>query len=128
MSPTHIGVLKLPESLKLQHLGESYDLEQVAKPGNNMKGAVGNIIDKIYYKDRRMVNNAYKGNMLATAVLTDMGRYHKIKSSTGVESRKYQENIKQELASQDDHDNLGINLDILSGTPKLPAGKYSGIY
>ena len=34
LSP-HVGVLKLPESLKLQHLGESYDLEQVAKPGSS---------------------------------------------------------------------------------------------
>ena len=31
----HVGVLKLPDSLKIQHLGESCDIEQVAKPGNN---------------------------------------------------------------------------------------------
>ena len=76
-----------------------------------------------------MVNNAYKGNMLATAVLTDMGRYHKIKSSTGVESRHYQAMLAQEKASQEDVDGaLGMHLDILSGTPKLPPGKFSGIH
>ena len=74
-----------------------------------------------------MVNNAYKGNMLATAVLTDMGRYHKIKSSTGVESRQYKTNMQTEMAAKEDGADLGINLDILSGTPKLPPGKYSGI-
>lgn len=47
------------------------------------------MIDKIYKKDRKMVNNMYKGNMLSTAVLTDMTRYHKLKSNTGVESKDY---------------------------------------
>ena len=49
------------------------------------------MIDRIYSKDRRMVNNLYKGNMLSTAVLTDMHRYHKLKSSTGVEKMNYDE-------------------------------------
>ena len=47
------------------------------------------MIDKIYNKDRRMVNSSYKGNMLSTAVLTDLNRYHKLKSNTGVETKQY---------------------------------------
>ena len=47
------------------------------------------MIDKIYTKDRRMVNNNFKGNMLSTAVLNDMSRYHKLKSNTGVEQKLY---------------------------------------
>lgn len=67
------------------------------------------MIDKIYQKDRRMVNNMYKGNMLSTAVLTDMNRYHNLKSQTGVENKNYddlwlQERVDEEMAQS------GLNL------------------
>ena len=35
----------------------------MALTGVHKKGAVSNMIDKIYQKDRKMVNNMYKGNM-----------------------------------------------------------------
>ena len=47
------------------------------------------MIDKIYKKDRKLTNNMYKGNMLSTTVLTDLNRYHKLKSNTGVENKDY---------------------------------------
>ena len=50
---------------------------------------MSNMINKIYQKDRRMVNSMYKGSMLSTTVLTDLNRYHKLKSNTGVEDRNY---------------------------------------
>lgn len=68
------------------------------------------MIDKIYNKDRRMVNNAYKGNMLSTAVLTDMNRYHKLKSNTGVESRHYDKLWFQERIEEEKAD-VGLSLD-----------------
>lgn len=74
----------------MHHKPENQTVQSMALgPGGFRKGAVGNMIDKIYQKDRRMVNNLYKGNMLSTVVLTDMNRYHKLKSSTGVESKDY---------------------------------------
>ena len=87
----HVGVLKVPDSLKAKHVAQMFQVEQVAVTGISKKGAVSNMIDKIYQKDRKMVNNMYKGNMLNTAVLTDMTRYHKLKSQTGVENKNYDE-------------------------------------
>lgn len=68
------------------------------------------MIDKIYNKDRRMVNSMYKGNMLSTAVLTDMTRYHRLKSSTGVESKDYDELWLQERIEEEQAE-LGLSLD-----------------
>ena len=82
-------MLHVPDSLKAQHCGAENQLESVAQSGGAKKGAVGSMIDKIYNKDRRMVNSSYKGNMLSTAVLTDLNRYHKLKSNTGVETKQY---------------------------------------
>ena len=87
---SHVGALKVPDSLKQQHQGIDNSVEQMVFNGTK-KGAVGSMIDRIYSKDRRMVNNLYKGNMLSTAVLTDMHRYHNLKSSTGVEKMNYDE-------------------------------------
>ena len=79
---SHVGALKIPDSMKAMHFGsDNLTAESMANPNDaSKKGAVGDMIDKIYKKDRKMVNNMYKGNMLSTAVLTDMTRYHKLKS------------------------------------------------
>lgn len=84
-------MLTVPDSIKAIHSLNSYfTVEQMAKkPNNHQKGAVSSMIDRIYDRDRKMVNNLYKGNMLNTAVLTDMSRFHKLKSQTGVESHTY---------------------------------------
>ena len=68
------------------------------------------MIDKIYSKDRRMVNNAYKGNMLSTAVLTDMHRYHNLKSSTGVEVHQHDQLWLQGRIEEEKAD-AGLSLD-----------------
>ena len=71
---------------------------------------VGSMIDKIYTKDRRMVNNNFKGNMLSTAVLNDMSRYHKLKSNTGVEQKLYDQTWLQERIEEEKND-MGLSLD-----------------
>ena len=48
-----------------------------------------------------MVPNMYKGNMLATAVLTDMNRYHNLKSQTGVEKKDHDETWLQERVNEE---------------------------
>lgn len=68
------------------------------------------MIDKIYTRDRRMVNNTYKGNMLSTTVLNDITRYHKLKSSTGVENKLYEEAWLQERIEEEKND-IGLSLD-----------------
>ena len=75
------------------------------------------MIDKIYNKDRRMVNSLYKGNMLSTAVLTDMNRYHKLKSNTGVETKNYNEDWMKERIEEEKND-IGLSLDC---APQLQA-------
>jgi len=94
----------VPDSIKAQHFGSDVNIEEMAAKGQVKKGAVGSMIDKIYQKDRRMVNNMYKGIMLSTAVLTDMSRYHKLKSQTGVERKDFdevwiQQRVEQEVAN-----------------------------
>ena len=68
------------------------------------------MIDKIYMKDRRMVNNMYKGNMLSTAVLNDIHRYHKLKSSTGVESKFYDDMWLADRIEEEKQE-IGLSLD-----------------
>ena len=82
--------------------------------GAQKKGAVSSMIDKIYQRDRRMVNNMYKGNMLSTAVLTDMNRYHKLKSQTGVEATNYDEMWLQERIDEELRE-PGLSLDFAPG-------------
>ena len=107
------------------HLGAEHALEQVAQVGAR-KGAVGSMIDKLYDKDRRMVNNSYKGNMLSTAVLTDMHRYHKLKSNTGVESRNYDKNNASQRIEEEKND-IGLSLDCApQREPALPQPQSPG--
>ena len=68
------------------------------------------MIDRIYQRDRKMVNNLCKGNMLNTAVLTDMNRYHKLKSQTGVEKQNYDDDWLQERIEEEMGD-PGLSLD-----------------
>ena len=68
------------------------------------------MINKIYEKDRRMINSMYKGNMLSTTVLTDLNRYHKLKSSTGVENKNYDKIWLQEKIEEEKQD-IGLSLD-----------------
>ena len=68
------------------------------------------MIDRIYQRDRKMINNLYKGNMLNTAVLTDLNRYHRLKSLTGVENQKYDEEWLQEKIEEEQND-PGLSLD-----------------
>lgn len=109
----HVGVLTVPESLKAQHLGATDALESVAQTSGTKKGTIGSMIDRIYNKDRRMVNSLYKGNMLSTAVLTDMNRYHKLKSHTGVETKNYDQLYLQERIEEERND-VGLSLDCAS--------------
>ena len=106
----HVGPLQVPESLRAQHLGLDSVVEQMAAGGGAKRGAVGTMIDRIYSKDRRMVNNMYKGNMLSTAVLTDMSRYHKLRSQTGVENKNYDDLWLQERIQEEKAD-IGLSLD-----------------
>lgn len=85
-------------------------LEDVATGVGGKKGAVGSMIDKIYTKDRKMINGAFKGNMLNTAVLTDMNRYHNIKSGTGVESKNY-DTIWLQARIDEEAEEIGLSLD-----------------
>ena len=57
-----------------------------------------------------MVNSMYKGNMLSTAVLTDMNRYHRLKSNTGVETKKYNETCIHDRIEEEKND-IGLSLD-----------------
>ena len=57
-----------------------------------------------------MVNNNFKGNMLSTAVLNDMSRYHKLKSNTGVEQKLYDQTWLQERIEEEKND-MGLSLD-----------------
>lgn len=75
------------------------------------------MIDKIYKKDRKMVNNMYKGNMLSTAVLTDMTRYHKLKSNTGVESKDYDHIYYHDRIQEEESKDLGLRLDCTNPAP-----------
>ena len=63
-----------------------------------------------------MVNNNFKGNMLSTAVLTDMHRYHKLKSNTGVENRLYDQVWLQERIEEEKND-IGLSLDCAQPSP-----------
>ena len=81
---------------------------------NHKKGAVSGMIDRIYQRDRKMINNLYKGNMLNTAVLTDLNRYHRLKSLTGVENQKYDEEWLQEKIEEEQND-PGLSLDFAPG-------------
>mmetsp|Transcript_4832 Transcript_4832/g.5883 ORF Transcript_4832/g.5883 Transcript_4832/m.5883 type:complete len:110 (-) Transcript_4832:287-616(-) len=94
-----------------------FAVEQVALTGVHKKGAVSSMIDKIYQKDRKMVNNTYKGNMLSTAVLTDMTRYHKLKSQTGVENKNYDEAWLQERIEEEMRE-PGLSLDFAPNSPR----------
>lgn len=81
----HVGVLAVPDSLKARHTSPIFGVEYVASDNSansktNKKGAIGGLIDKIYDKDRKMINNSLKGNMMSTVVLNEIYRYHKLKS------------------------------------------------
>jgi hypothetical protein len=75
------------------------------------------MIDKIYTKDRRMVNNMYKGNMLSTSILTDMTRYHNLKSSTGVENKNY-DNLWLQGRIEEEKQDIGLMLDCTPPNPQ----------
>ena len=106
----HVGALKIPESLQgVQFMGDNA-LAEVAAGNGAKKGAVGSMIDKIYVKDRKMINGAHKGNMLSTAVLTDMSRYHKVRSGTGVETKTY-DDVWLQARIDEEAEEIGLRLD-----------------
>ena len=116
ISPTpasHVGALQVPPSLKVQHIGNDDAIEQVANNGPK-KGAaiVGVMIDKFYGNERKMVNNMYKGSLLSTAVLTDMHRYHKLKSNSGVEDPMIDEKwLEAQRQIEEEKNGYGLSLD-----------------
>ena len=68
------------------------------------------MIDRIYTKDRRMVNNNEKDNKMSTIVLTKLDKFHNLKSQTGVERKQFDEEwlhdrIEEELLE------VGLSLD-----------------
>ena len=99
----------------MQHIGNFADdtIEQVANNGPK-KGAaiVGVMIDKFYGNERKMVNNMYKGSLLSTSVLTDMSRYHKLKSITGVEDPMIDEKwLEAQRLIEEEKNGYGLSLD-----------------
>ena len=68
------------------------------------------MIDRIYNKDRRMINNNGKDNKMSTNVLTNMNKFHNLKSQTGVEKKHYDEKWLQERIDEELLE-LGLSLD-----------------
>ena len=68
------------------------------------------MIDKIYHKDRRMVNNNEKDNKMSTFVLTNMDKFHKLKSQTGVERKQHEEEWLRERIEEELQE-LGFSTD-----------------
>ena len=128
----HVGRLQVPPSLKVQHFGndlENDTIEQVANNGPK-KGAtiVGKMIDQFYGNERKMVNNMYKGSLLSTSVLTDMSRYHKLKTSTGVEDPMIDEMwLEAQRKIEEEKNGYGLSLDYVSTKiPMIPKDHNEG--